>query len=86
MRRIATSAPKMKYFSQAKPFFAGSNGERTFNDNHPVLAVLTFCTIFGAGAGSFQVVKTVYETVVQTISISFECNEVSSVDISSFDE
>lgn len=59
------SVPKGKTISHtSKPFYNGAHGERNFNDSHPVLAVLTFITLFGSGVGSFQIVKTMYESII----------------------
>lgn len=74
----------VNYFSsKANPFY--SNGERTWNDEHPVLGVLTFCTIFASGVLSFHALRTVYETVTSSASMSMEFNDISGVDVCSFD-
>ena len=62
------------------PFYSGMHGKRNFNDEHPVLAVLTFCVLFGSGAGSFKVFQTAYEciqTSAKSMNISVEFYDIT---------
>jgi hypothetical protein len=75
--RFVTKSRAMSSHANPKPFFNGVHGERNFNDAHPVLAVLTFATIFGSGFGSFQLLRTVYESVTNNVSFSVEFADFS---------
>jgi hypothetical protein len=62
------------------PFYSGMHGKRNFNDEHPVLAVLTFCVLFGSGAGSFKVFQTAYEYIqssAKSMNISVEFYDIT---------
>ena len=54
----------------ATRFYSGVNDHRSFNDDHPVLAVLTFGVIFGTGVGCFEVLRVSFEWLISPASVS----------------
>lgn len=84
-RVVVTRFPNVmkssKLSTAVTPFYRGVHGERTFNDEHPVLAVLAFCTIFSAGAGTFHAMRLSFDWLlaspVRQSNVSFEFNDVS---------
>jgi len=61
------------------------HGERTFNDNHPVLAVMTFCAIFGAGAGTFHAMRVSFDWLLAS-PLTYSTSSIDFNDVSDSEE